>query len=388
MRGPSSPRSPPRSWRCPCERVTVAAPDTSITPYDQTTSSSRSTVMMGRAVQEASEDVRGQLVRIAAGLLGGARADQIDLDDGHAAARGRRVAYSELLRERFGMSGGELIGRGVVAPGRSRAPLGGSTPFWEMAVGAAEVGVDEETGAVIVDEYVSVADVGRRINPQQCEGQDEGAVMQGLGHTLLEEMVYGEGQLLNANLVDYRVPRAHDVPAQLSLSLRRERRRRRAVRREGRGRGQPHPGESRRRQCAGPVDRRAVSRAAADPGARVARASERRRVRRRSAPSPLWEEGRVRAGSSTARGHPHPGPLPGRERERSASLRLRSPGLAPSLTLGLARRPGPGARPRGSDPRGQAAVGGARSVRWVGVATVWVPLRMRLDGWRAGSRRG
>jgi hypothetical protein len=47
------------------------------------------------------------------------------------------------------MSGGELIGRGIVAPGRSSAPLGGSTPVREMAVGAAEVHVDEETGAVM-----------------------------------------------------------------------------------------------------------------------------------------------------------------------------------------------------------------------------------------------
>lgn len=113
------------------------------------------------------------------------------------------------------MGGGELIGRGVVAPGRSAAPLGGSTPFWEMAVGAATVSVDAETGAVVVEEYVSVADVGRCINPQQCEGQDEGAVMQGIGHTLYEEMQYEGGHLLNANLVDYRVPRAEDVPHRL-----------------------------------------------------------------------------------------------------------------------------------------------------------------------------
>jgi hypothetical protein len=56
-----------------------------------------------------------------------------------------------VLHERFGMGGGELIGRGIVAPGRSAAPLGGSTPFWEMAVGAAEVSVDEYTGAVVVE---------------------------------------------------------------------------------------------------------------------------------------------------------------------------------------------------------------------------------------------
>jgi CO/xanthine dehydrogenase Mo-binding subunit len=128
-----------------------------------------------------------------------------------------RPSWVSLLavRWRLSLSSGELIGRGIVAPGRSRAPLGGSTPFWEMAVGAAEVHVDEETGAVVVEEYVPVADIGRSTNPQQCEGQDEGAVMQGLGHTLLEEMVHDGGQLLNANLVDYRVPRAEDLPSRL-----------------------------------------------------------------------------------------------------------------------------------------------------------------------------
>ena len=170
--------------------------------------------MMGRAVEDAALDVRGQLLHIAAGLLAVPPAE-IELEEGQAAAGDARLPYPDLLKARFGMSGGELIGRGIVAPGRSAAPLGGSTPFWEMAVGAAEVHVDEETGAVVVDDYVSVADVGRCINPQQCEGQDEGAVMQGLGHTLYEEMVYDGGQLLNANLVDYRVPRALDLPARL-----------------------------------------------------------------------------------------------------------------------------------------------------------------------------
>jgi len=195
----------------PLERVTVAMPDTAITPYDQTTSSSRSTTMMGRAVEEAAEDVRGQLLRIAASRLPGS-ASQLWVEDGAVVSEGGRVSFAELLEARFGMGGGELIGRGVIAPGRSAAPLGGSTPFWEMAVGTAEIAVDEETGAISVKEYISVADVGRRINPLQCEGQDEGAVMQGLGHTLYEEMLYDHGQLLNGSLVDYRVPRTGDVP--------------------------------------------------------------------------------------------------------------------------------------------------------------------------------
>jgi CO/xanthine dehydrogenase Mo-binding subunit/aerobic-type carbon monoxide dehydrogenase small subunit (CoxS/CutS family) len=195
----------------PLERVSVLLPDTSVTPYDQTTSSSRSTTMVGKAVQQAAGDVAEQLLRIAARALQ-ATAASLRIDAGAVVHGDRRLEYSALLRAHFGMAGGELIGRGVVAPGPSAAPLGGSTPFWEMAVGAAEVTLDIETGAVTVEDYVSVADVGRCINPLSCETQDEGAVVQGLGHTLFEEMVYDGGQLLNGTLLDYRVPRAADLP--------------------------------------------------------------------------------------------------------------------------------------------------------------------------------
>ena len=199
----------------PLERVSVLLPDTSVTPYDQTTSSSRSTTMVGKAVQQAAGDVAEQLLRIAARALQ-ATAASLRIDAGTVVHGDRRLEYSALLRAHFGMAGGELIGRGVVAPGPSAAPLGGSTPFWEMAVGAAEVTLDVETGAVTVEDYVSVADVGRCINPLSCETQDEGAVVQGLGHTLFEEMIYDGGQLLNGTLLDYRVPRADDVAGRMA----------------------------------------------------------------------------------------------------------------------------------------------------------------------------
>jgi CO/xanthine dehydrogenase Mo-binding subunit/aerobic-type carbon monoxide dehydrogenase small subunit (CoxS/CutS family) len=198
----------------PLARVTVLLPDTSVTPYDQTTSSSRSTTLVGRAVQEAAGDVVEQLTRIAARALE-APAAALAIDAGAVVHGGRHLEYGALLRAHFGMAGGELIGRGVVAPGPSAAPLGGSTPFWEMAAGAAEVTLDRETGALTVERYVSVADVGRCVNPLSCETQDEGAVVQGLGHTLFEEMVYDGGQLMNGTLLDYRVPRADDVAGHL-----------------------------------------------------------------------------------------------------------------------------------------------------------------------------
>ena len=84
--------------------------------------------------------------------------------------------------------------------------------FWEVSITATEVEVDEDTGALRIVRLVSVADVGKAINPKQVEGQDEGAATQAIGHTLFEEMLYEDGQLLNPNLIDYRVPTFTDMP--------------------------------------------------------------------------------------------------------------------------------------------------------------------------------
>lgn len=202
----------------PPERVTVHEPDTGTTPYDQGTSASRSTTLMGYAVSQAAHDVRAQLVEIAQRLFE-APADIIALRDGAAWAGPRSASYAELLVHHFGMSGGELVGRGTFRPGVFEGPLGGATTFWEGGAGAAEVEVDEETGEVRVTRYATVADVGRAINPVLCECQDEGAAMQGLGHTLFEEMVFERGQLLTTSLIDYRVPLMSDLPDEFASRL-------------------------------------------------------------------------------------------------------------------------------------------------------------------------
>lgn len=202
----------------PISRITTSLPDTAATPYDQTTSSSRSTTLMGLAVQRAAADVREQLIRIAAEQME-APPEVIRIEGGEVRAGPYKMSISEVLARHFGMPGGELIGTGSFISGRSAAPLGGSTPFWEAAVGGAEISVDEETGAIRIHRYVSVADVGKAINPQLCEAQDEGAVIQGLGHTLFEEIVYGDGLLLNPNLVDYRVPVMADLPEEFHSIL-------------------------------------------------------------------------------------------------------------------------------------------------------------------------
>ena len=72
--------------------------------------------------------------------------------------------------------------------------------------------VDLETGQVKLLQYICASDAGMAINPIQAEGQGEGAAMQGIGHALFEALIYEGGQLLNGNLVDYRVPSFQDLP--------------------------------------------------------------------------------------------------------------------------------------------------------------------------------
>ena len=72
--------------------------------------------------------------------------------------------------------------------------------------------MDTETGEVVVDRYVVAQDVGFAINPTGIEGQIEGGVAQGLGQALSEELVFHDGRVVNANLTDYKMPTAMDVP--------------------------------------------------------------------------------------------------------------------------------------------------------------------------------
>jgi CO/xanthine dehydrogenase Mo-binding subunit len=198
----------------PLDMIRLGGADTSVTPYDSSTGSSRSTTLMGLAVQRAARDLKKQLIKIGADLFG-AKPAQVRVQDGAVVCGEAKLSFREALERRFGGAGGELIGRGDVGP-----EVTGSLPvFWEIGMGSAELDIDEETGVVAVIRYVSVADVGKAIHPEQCIGQEEGAAMMGIGHTIFEQMIYDGGQLVNSNLVDYRVPTFSDVPKEFHSVL-------------------------------------------------------------------------------------------------------------------------------------------------------------------------
>jgi CO/xanthine dehydrogenase Mo-binding subunit len=191
-----------------------------VTPYDISTSASSSMVVMGTAVQRAAQDAKKQLLQCAAKVLK-QKVEHLALYEGKVhLGEGEGIPYGKVIVDFFGSKAGEIIGKGLYTDKRSaKAILGSTTTFWEVGWGAVEVEVDPETGVIRLLNYVSAADAGKAINPDQCIGQDEGAVMFGIGHTLMEEMVYEEGQLLNPNLVDYRVPMFEDVPQHLHTIL-------------------------------------------------------------------------------------------------------------------------------------------------------------------------
>ena len=200
----------------PMDQFRIAGADTKTTPYDSSTGSSRSTTLMGTAVQKAARDLKQQVIKIGAQILG-VKPNQIQVIDGALVAGEARLSFREAFERRFGKgSGGEMIGHGEAGPEITDNKL---PVFWEVGMGTAEVAIDRETGEVKLTKFISVADVGKAIHPEHCIAQEEGAAMQGIGHTFFEELVYDNGQLVNPNLVDYRIPTFDEVPEEFHTVL-------------------------------------------------------------------------------------------------------------------------------------------------------------------------
>jgi CO/xanthine dehydrogenase Mo-binding subunit len=203
----------------PLEAVSVSEPDTDTTPYDQTTSSSRTTNVMGIAIRRAGEEVRKQLTELAAAEFEVSAGDVL-LADGRAAVRGaphRSTSYAHLVRE---SGSANLLGRGTFTNRAKPDPVTGEpgvSDHWHHAVGAAEVAVDVETGKVRLLRCHAGVFVGRMINPTQCELQAQGSATFGVGQALMEELVFDAGQLTNPSLADYMLPSFKDVPPVLTV---------------------------------------------------------------------------------------------------------------------------------------------------------------------------
>jgi aerobic carbon-monoxide dehydrogenase large subunit len=182
--------------------IEVHLGDTRRVPDGVGTSASRSAVMAGSAVYEASTRLREQIVAVAAAHFEASPAD-VTLADGAAVVRGvpdRRCS----LREVAALAGAPLEAEWRHETTRAVGSFG---------VHLAVVGVDVTTGEVRPESHFVLCDVGRAINPSIVQGQLVGAVVQGLGHATMEELVYDpNGQLLSGSFMDYAMPTARHAP--------------------------------------------------------------------------------------------------------------------------------------------------------------------------------
>ncbi|MBI4491749.1 MAG: xanthine dehydrogenase family protein molybdopterin-binding subunit [Chloroflexi bacterium] len=201
----------------PLERVSVSLPDTDVTPYDFGTMSSRTIFSNGHAARQAALQVRTQVLDVAAQALEAAPQD-LEIADGVVRVQGapeRCLTFAQVFQARFGTAVGSLFGnddfqtRGGVDPETGK---GKAAAFWFWSAAAAEVEVDTETGKVRVLKAAISVDAGKAINPRQCALQNEGSMLTALGSALFEELVFDNGQPINASFLDYMLPSLEDCP--------------------------------------------------------------------------------------------------------------------------------------------------------------------------------
>ncbi len=193
--------------------ISFVQADTDATPLGGGHGGSRNMEVGGSSVLQAAQEIITKGCAVAAEAFG-INADQVEFADGRffEATTNHTMTIREVIEAAFdahgaegGDSGNGLDTQSVYAREIISIPNG---------CHAAEVEVDPETGAIIVDGYWVMDDFGTVINPMLADGQVMGGIAQGIGQALMENIVYDpdSGQLLSASLSDYALPRANTIP--------------------------------------------------------------------------------------------------------------------------------------------------------------------------------
>ncbi|RDI74747.1 Aerobic-type carbon monoxide dehydrogenase large subunit CoxL/CutL-like [Gaiella occulta] len=195
------------------DAVSVHVGDTAASPVNTGSFASRTMIAAAGAIERASLELAAKTLRIAASLL------EVDADDLEIAGREVRVVGDHAIRLPLArVFETAIIGQGLPA---DEAPGLDATVHYEPEAAAyaygsaaAVVAVDAATGDFDIEHFVVVHDCGTAVNPMLVEGQVLGALAQGFGAALMEEIRYDPdtGQLLNGSMLDYFAPTAADLP--------------------------------------------------------------------------------------------------------------------------------------------------------------------------------
>lgn len=184
---------------CSVDDVAVFGADTDASPYDSGSYASSTTYVTGKAVELACEELKKKLCAIAAGMLG-CEPEETVFEDGCV----RKINTDERVTlAQISVKDQVANDIAAVATASHSSPV--SPPPY--MVGMVEIELDRYTGEVKILDYVAVVDCGIAINPALARIQAEGGIVQGIGHTLFENITYDEtGKPVESNFMQYKIP--------------------------------------------------------------------------------------------------------------------------------------------------------------------------------------
>lgn len=189
---------------CSVDDVAVFGADTDDSPYDSGSYASSTTYITGKAVEMACAKLKTQLCGIAAGMLG-CSTEEVVFENGRVKQINTEKSVS--LAE---ISVKDQVNNDIAAVATASHSSPVSPPPY--MVGMVEIELDKDTGEVKILDYVAVVDCGITINPALARIQTEGGIVQGIGHTLFENITYDRnGRPIESSFLQYKVPTRLDM---------------------------------------------------------------------------------------------------------------------------------------------------------------------------------
>lgn len=189
---------------CSVDDVAVFGADTDASPYDSGSYASSTTYITGKAVEKACMELKKKMCAIAADILGCSE-DEIEFEQGQL----RRIGTDQVVSTKEIGCKAQLNSTHIAEASASHASPVSPPPYM---VGMVEIELDKLTGEVTILDFMSVVDCGIPINPALARIQAEGGIVQGIGHTLFENITFdAKGRLAENSFMQYKVPTRLDM---------------------------------------------------------------------------------------------------------------------------------------------------------------------------------
>ena len=189
---------------CALDDVAVFGADTDASPYDSGSYASSTTYITGKAVEKACAELKKKICTIAGDMLG-CTSEEVVFESG----RVRKIDTDETV-SLTDIAYRTQVGNTVAAEATATHSSPVSPP--PFMVGMVEIELDKQTGLVTILDYMAVVDCGIPINPALARIQTEGGIVQGIGHTLMENVTYDHrGRPIESSFLQYKLPTRLDM---------------------------------------------------------------------------------------------------------------------------------------------------------------------------------